>query len=60
MLAVHKWIISEIKDGQAKYEEADTTTFNLNWINSIVDKYLTKDPIITTQNKIYRKRMAQT
>ena len=50
ILAFHKWTIFAIKDGQAVYEEADAATFDLDWINSIVDEYLMKDPTTTPQS----------
>ena len=53
ILAFHKWMIFAIKDGQEEYEEADAATFNLNWINSIVDEYLMKDPTTTPQSTAF-------
>ena len=50
VLAFYKWTIVAIKDGRAEYEEADAATFDLDWVNSIVDEYLMKDPSTTPQS----------
>ena len=38
------------KNGQAEYKEAGPATFNHDWINSIVDEYLMKDPSTIPQS----------
>ena len=50
VLTFYKWTVFAIKDGQAEYKEAGPATFNHDWINSIVDEYLMKDPSTIPQS----------
>ena len=53
VLIFYRWAVFAIKDGQVEYEEVDAATFDHNWINSIVDEYLMKDPSTTPQNTAF-------
>ena len=53
ILAFYRWTIFAIKDAQAQYDVASANTFDLDWINSIVDTYNMKDPEVTAQSTAF-------
>ena len=52
ILAFYRWTIFTVKDAHAEYDVASVATFNLAWINSVIDEYLMKDPNATPQNTV--------
>ncbi len=53
ILAFYRWTTFAIKDAHAEYDVASVAAFDLNWINSIVDKYNIKDPEVTPQSTTF-------
>ena len=47
ILVFYHWTIYAVKEGKAGYDDKSAATFDLDWINSIVDEYLMMDPSMT-------------
>ena len=53
ILSFYRWTTYTIKDGKAEYDERSTLTFDLDWVNSIVDEYLITYPDTTPQSTVF-------
>jgi len=53
ILAFYRWTIFAVKDAQAQYDAASLATFDIDWIESIVDTYNMKYPDVTAQSTAF-------
>ena len=53
IFTLYKWTVYAIKDGHAEYDENNSASFDLTWINSIIDSYNMKDPDATPQSTTF-------
>ena len=50
ILSFYNWKVYAIKDAHVDYDKNNSASFDLTWINSIIDSYNMKDPDVTPQS----------
>ena len=50
ILAFHRWAVFAVKDDGAEQDTASITTFDCDWVDSIMDEYYMEDSKATSQS----------
>ena len=53
ILAFHRWTVIAVKEGLGRYDVGTVGDFSLDWIKSITEDYLIKDPEVTPQSTAF-------